>query len=120
VKTIERFSIFSPDFCDEKIPEDKPISPQDARQFVEDLGYKDDNWDNIMHQSLLNHEIRGLIYIARKDAARTLEDVYLEQYPDGNHNSLGDIEAQEAAEQAVQSGKWEEFMQDHKNDLSHF
>lgn len=116
----ERFSIFSPDFIEEKTPETELITPQEARQFVEGLCYQEESWDNILAKSLLNHEIRALIYIARQNNPRTLQDVYLEQYPDGNHNSLGDIEAEIAATQVYLDNEWEKFARNHPEDLTPF
>jgi len=116
----EKFSIYSPGFVEPKHPENKPISPHEARQFVEGLGYQEEVWDNIMDQSLLSHEVRGLISIARQDGSRKLSDVYLEQYPDGNHYSAGDVQAEIDAAHAITDGQWEAFIKSHPENLTRF
>jgi hypothetical protein len=112
MKSKETAKIFSQDFDKDKPTEERLISPWQAREFVEDKGVSEDTWDDIMAHSKYSHEIRGLIFIARQDSARTLSDVYREQYPDGNHNSLGDLQAKEAAD-SIPDSQWQEFANDH-------
>lgn len=58
------------------------IDPQNARDRLDKLGYKPVVWDTIMKDDIGSHYVRALVYIAKGEEPRRLDDVYSELYPE--------------------------------------
>lgn len=93
-------------------------SPEFAQQRLESLGYSSkEDIDRILSNGAKgsSHEVYALAVLANLPEPKDMNTLYHELYPgEKQAETYSDIQANGAADQAAQEGRWEQFMESTK------